>query len=206
LHAFQKLRLPAAPGLGYPEPEMPVIVSLLRGINVGGNNQIRMDALRRLYESLGMGRVETFIQSGNVICTTKARDLARLTSRIEDAIEQSFGFRCGVVLRTASELHDAVARNPFAARPGIDPARLLVTFLGADPDPEGCRKVLAMAAGNEEVRVDGRHVYLYFPDGIARTQLTWALIGKTMKTSATARNWNTVQKLLEIAGRLEVSP
>lgn len=184
---------------------MPVVVALLSGVNVGGHRQIKMDALRELFESLGLRQAETFIQSGNVVCTTRARDMAALRTRIEDAIDQRFGFRCGVVLRTISELRDAIARNPFAARPGIDPARLLVTFLGADPDPAGRDKVLALDAAPEELRLDGRQVYLYFPNGIARPKLSWALLGKAMKTPATARNWNTVRKLLEIAERLEAA-
>jgi uncharacterized protein (DUF1697 family) len=184
---------------------MPVIVSLLRGVNVGGNHQIKMDALRDLYESLGLGQAQTFIQSGNVICTTQAREMVRLAKKIEDAIEQRFGFRSEVILRTASELRDIVARNPFAARSGIDPTRLLVTFLGATPDPEGCNKVVAMEIEPEELRIDGRQVYLYFPNGIARTKLSWPLIGKMLKAPATARNWNTLGKLLAIAERLEAS-
>jgi len=185
---------------------MPVIVSMLRGVNVGGHNQIKMDALRDLYLSLGLRHAQTFIQSGNVICTTRARDLAGLAGTIEDAIERSFAFRCDVVLRTASELRDAIARNPFAARPGIDPAKLLVTFLAADPDPEGRDKVLAMNAAPEELRIDGRQVYIYFANGMARPKLSWAQIGKIMKTPATGRNWNTVRKLLAIAERLEEAP
>ena len=194
-----------ARNLGYPEPEMPVIVSMLRGVNVGGHNQVKMDALRDLYQSLGLGHAQTFIQSGNVVCTTRARDLAGLAKRIEDAIERSFGFRCEVIVRTAGELRDAVARNPFAARPGIDPAKLLVTFLGADPDPEGRHKVLGMNAAPEELHVDGRQVYIYFHNGLARPKLSWATVGKIMRTPATARNWNTVRKLLEIAERLEAA-
>jgi uncharacterized protein (DUF1697 family) len=164
-----------------------------------------MDALRGLYESLGLRRAQTFVQSGNVVCTTQARDLARLSKRIEDALEQTFGFRCDVILRTASELGDVVTRNPFAARSGIDPARLLVTFLAAAPDPEGCKKVLALDIEPEELKIDGRQVYIYFPDGLARPKLSWALIGKILKTPATARNWNTVEKLHALAGRLEAS-
>jgi uncharacterized protein (DUF1697 family) len=190
--------------VGYPDPEMPVIVSLLRGVNVGGQI-IKMDTLRDLYTSLGLRQVETFIQSGNVIFTTQARDLARLTVRIEDAIEKSYGFRSDVILRTAADLRDAVARNPFAARPNIDPAKLLISFLAADPDPEGCVKVRALDIQPEELFIDGREVYVYFPDGMARPKLSWPLIGKSLKTPATGRNLNTVRKLLAIAERMEAS-
>jgi uncharacterized protein (DUF1697 family) len=184
---------------------MPVIVSLLRGVNVGGNNMIRMDALRALYESLGLRKVETFIQSGNVVFTTQARDRATLTKRLEDAIEKSGGFRCDVILRGIAEIRDVLARNPFAGRPDIDPAKLLVTFLAGDPDQEGCTKVRALDIHPEELHIDGREVYIYFPNGIARPKLSWPVVGKLLKTPATARNLNTVQKLLAIAERLEAS-
>src|SRR5580700_3117071 len=183
---------------------MPVIVSLLRGVNVGGHT-IKMDALRALYESLGLRKVETLIQSGNVVFTTQARDLRALTKRIEDAIEKSYGFRCDTILRNAAEMRDALARNPFAERPGIDPAKLLISFLAGDPDPEGCAKVRAMDIHPEELHIDGREVYVYFPNGMARPKLSWPQIGKCLKTPATGRNLSTVRKLLAIAERLEAS-
>ena len=112
---------------------MSVIVSMLRGVNVGGAHMVKMDALRALYESLGLRKVETFIQSGNVIFTTQARDRVALAKRLEDAIDKKFGFHCDVVLRNADEIRDALARNPFAERLDIDPAKLLITFLASDP-------------------------------------------------------------------------
>ena len=184
---------------------MPVIVSLLRGVNVGGKHQVKMGALRDLYGALGLRNAQTLIQSGNVISTGPARDLARISKRIEDAIENRFGFRCDVVLRTAAELRQAIARNPFADRPDIDSSRLLITFLGADPDPEGCTQVRAMDIAPEELRIDGRQVYVYFPNGMARPKLSWPLIAKTLKTTGTGRNLNTVQKLLAMAEQLEAS-
>lgn len=184
---------------------MPVIVSLLRGVNVGGAHQVKMDALRSLYESLGLRHTETFIQSGNIVFTTKACNLVRLARRIEDAIDKRFGFRCDVVLRTGAELRDALPRNPFAEREGIDPAKVLVIFLAGDPDPEGCAKLRAMDIAPEELHLDGREVYVYFAGGMARPKLSWHLIGKILKTPATGRNLNTVRKLLAMAERLEAS-
>jgi uncharacterized protein (DUF1697 family) len=183
---------------------MPVIVSLLRGVNVGGH-QIKMDALRELYESLGLRKVETFIQSGNVVFTTQSRDLGRLAARIEKAIEDSCGFHADVVLRDAAQIRSVLARNPFASRPGIEPAKLLITFLGADPDPEGCVKVRAMDIHPEELFIDGREVFAYFPNGLARPKLNWPAVAKCLKAPGTARNLTTVQKLLAIADRLEAS-
>jgi uncharacterized protein (DUF1697 family) len=184
---------------------MPVIISMLRGVNLAGHNRIKMDALRALYASLGLRDAQTFIQSGNVIFRTEARDHALLSKRIENAIERKFGFRPGVIVRTTSELRDVIARNPFAKRREIDPAKLLVTFLASEPGPEARNKALSIKVGPEELRIDGRELYIYFPNGQGRSKLSLALVEKTLSTSGTGRNWNTVTKLLEMAETLEAS-
>jgi uncharacterized protein (DUF1697 family) len=184
---------------------MPVFVSLLRGVNVGGAHLIKMDALRALYESLGLRKVETLLQSGNAIFSAQARDRGALAKRIEDAIEKSYAFHIDVILRSSAELKDVLARNPFAARPDIDPAKLLITFLAGDPGADGCVKVRALDIAPEEMHIDGREIYIYFPNGIARPKLSWSQIAKPLKTPGTARNLTTVQKLLAIAERVEGS-
>lgn len=184
---------------------MPVVISMLRGVNVGGHNKIRMEELRRLYESLGLLAPQTYIQSGNVIFRTEKRDLLSLTKRIEDGIERNFGFRPAVIVRTASQLRDAIAGNPFATRPDLDPRKLLVSFLAGDPDAEARRKVLAMKVEPEELRMAGCELYIYFHNGMARTKLSMPLIERTLTFPGTGRNWNTVRKLLEIAEELESS-
>jgi uncharacterized protein (DUF1697 family) len=184
---------------------MTVVISMLRGVNLAGHHRIKMEDLRALYESLGLRDARTFIQSGNVIFRTEGRDLAPLTKRIENAIERSFGFRSAVIVRTASDLRDVIARNPFATRPGIDPRKLLVTFLATHPDAEARDKILKIKAVPEEFRIDGRELYIYFPNGMARPKLSAALLDKTLKTPGTGRNWNTVTKLLEMAESLEAS-
>jgi uncharacterized protein (DUF1697 family) len=178
---------------------------MLSGVNVGGHHMIKMEALKTLYESLGLRDAQTYIQSGNVIFKSKERDLVPLTKRIENGIERSFGFRPGVIVRTSSDLRDVIARNPFATRPGIDPRKLLVTFLTSDPVGEARDEILRTKADAEELRIDGRELYIYFPNGMGRSKLSPTLIEKTLKTSGTGRNWNTVTKLLEIAERLEAS-
>ena len=185
---------------------MPVIISLLRGVNVGGHNMIRMDALRELYESLKLRDPHTYLQSGNVVFRTDERDLVLLARRIEDGIERRFQFRPDVIVRTTSELRDAIARNPFATRRGIEPSKLLVTFLASDPHPEAREKVLKIKTDPEDLRISGREVYIYYPAGMGRSKLSWIAITNALKTSGTGRNWNSVTKLLEIAERLEGSP
>jgi len=182
---------------------MTVAISLLRGVNVGGHNLIRMDALRAVHESFGLVEVETYVQSGNVVFRSRAANLAALATRIEDAIEQSHGFRPGVVMRTAAELRSAVAGNPFHGRAGIEPGKLHVVFLAGRPEPAAREKFLAVQVGPEEFHLRDRELYIYFPQGAGRSKLTSALIDKTLKTYGTARNWNTVIKLDEMAARRE---
>ena len=182
---------------------MTVIISMLRGVNLGPHNRIKMDALRKLYESLGLGGVQTCVQSGNVVFKTAVRDLAKLAGRIEAGIESSFGVHTDVLLRTTAELRDVVAANPFAGRSGIDPRKLLVDFLAREPSPEAREKFLSVNIDPEELRIHGRELYIYFPNGMARPKLPSGLIDRTVKMPCTGRNWNTVTKLLEMAEALE---
>jgi uncharacterized protein (DUF1697 family) len=184
---------------------MAVIISMLRGVNVGGHNQIKMDALRALYEKLGLRDVQTYVQSGNVVFRSKERSLSALGKRIEDAIEKSSGFRPLVVLRTPAELRDVIARNPFAKRSGIEPGKLLVTFLASAPGLEALEQALKIETEPEELRIDGREAYIYFPNGMGRPKMSWPKIERALKTSGTGRNWNSVTKLLEIAEKLEAA-
>jgi uncharacterized protein (DUF1697 family) len=181
---------------------MTVFISMLRGVNVGGHHKIKMEALRALYESLGLQDAQSHIQSGNVIFRANG-NVVRLAKLLEDGIERDFGFRPRVIVRTTSELREAIARNPFAERPDIDPSRLLVTFFAGDPGAEAREKVLAMATDPEELRIEGREMYVYYPNGMARPNLPSALIERTLKVPGTGRNWNTVMKLLAIAEKME---
>jgi uncharacterized protein (DUF1697 family) len=183
---------------------MGVVISMLRGINLG-KRRIKMEALRALYESLGLRDAQTLLQSGNVVFRTERRDLIALTEQIEDAIERKFGFHSDVILRTSAELRDVVARNPFAKRAGVDASKLLVSFLVSDPGAEARANVLRIKTDPEELRIHGREVYIYFPNGMARPKLSMALVERTLKTSWTGRNWNTVRKLMEMAEGMEAS-
>src|SRR5271165_6426739 len=145
---------------------MTVVVALLRGVNVGGHNKIGMEALREICVSLKLRNPQTYIQSGNVVFGTTDRDLVRLARRIEDAIEKRFDFRPHVILRTSLEMREVIARNPFAARSGLDPAKLVVSFLADVPDPAVRDKLLTIRVGPEELRIAGRELYIHFPDGM----------------------------------------
>ena len=182
---------------------MPVIVSLLRGVNVGGYNQVSMEKLRALYATLGFEDSRSYIQSGNLVFWTKKSDLPSLAKTIEQAIEKKFGVRSSVILRTADEMRDVVAKNPFANRADVPPNKLIVTFLASDPGAAARKTVLAIPADPEEVCAEGRELYIYFPNGMGRTKLPMARIEKMLGTPGTARNWNSVLKLLAMSEELE---
>jgi uncharacterized protein (DUF1697 family) len=182
---------------------MPAIVSMLRGVNVGGHNMISMEALRALYTSLKLRDPQTYVQSGNVIFQAQGRDLIQLAEQIEKAIERSAGFRPTVILRTAAEMRDVVARNPFAGRSGIEPNKLAVIFLARDPGAKARDRLLAIETDPEELHIGGRELYVYYPNGMGRSKFGAAVMERALKVAGTARNWNSVTKLLELAEKLD---
>ncbi len=130
---------------------MNVMICLLRGVNLAGHKKVPMEVLRNLCTALKHCDVQTYVQSGNVVFRTREQDALVVAKKLEKAIEKQFGFRSDVFVRTPSELKDVIARNPFAKRSGIEPGKLLVTFLpqslprrfekqffGSSPTPRKC--------------------------------------------------------------------
>ena len=185
---------------------MPVLISMLRGVNVGPHKRIKMDALCAICKSLKLENPRTYVQSGNVIFKTKESDVVTLAGRIQKAIERKAGFSCDVILRTIEEFRSAIAANPFSSRRGIDPGKLLVTFLGAEPASEALATVKALSDKHpEELHLIGRELYIYFPNGAGKSKLPWSSVEKLLKVTGTARNWNSVTKMLKIAEEMEAS-
>jgi uncharacterized protein (DUF1697 family) len=182
---------------------MPVVICMLRGVNVGGHNRVKMDDLKKLCTSLKLCDPQTYVQSGNVVFTTDERDLDKLRQKLEAAIHKKFGFQTDVILRSAKDLREVITGNPFAKRKDIHPGKLLVTFFSNDPGEPARKQARAIKSDPEELFVEGREAYIYFPNGAGRSKLNWALIPKTLKVQGTARNWNSVTKLLEMAEKME---
>jgi uncharacterized protein (DUF1697 family) len=177
---------------------MQAIIAMLRGVNVGPHNRISMQELRTLCGSLQLQNAQTYVQSGNVVFTSNERNLSALAKRIEDAFERTFGFRARVILRSAAEMQTVIAKNPFAKRKEIDPRKLLVTFLSEELSPEARKQLEEAKAGPEEIRAQARELYVYFPNGMGRSKLP-AVMDRVLRKTGTARNWNSVTKLLEMA-------
>lgn len=177
---------------------MPRQIVLLRGINLGARNRIAMPALRDALDSAGFDDVLTYLQSGNVVVSSKA-PADRVARTVERLISDEFGLDIAVVVRTRAQLAGVVRRNPLA-KIAADPKRYQVSFLAAKLAPEVVRKLEAAAAGAEKLVVSGREVFAWHPDSVARSKLWSLLAGKGLGVTATARNWTTVTKLLELAG------
>jgi uncharacterized protein (DUF1697 family) len=182
---------------------MAVLISMLRGVNVGGHNKINIEALRALYASLKFEGARTHAQSGNVIFRSKEKPSAALAKKIQSAIEREFNCRPEVILRTTNELRKAIAASPFAASRNLEPGKILVTFLSSEPGVEARATLLSLKSHPEELHLKGRELYIYFPDGAGRSKLPWSSVERLLKTTGTARNWNSVTKMLAIAEEME---
>jgi uncharacterized protein (DUF1697 family) len=170
-------------------------VSLLRGINVGGHNIISMARLRALYEALGCEDVATYLQSGNVVFR-RVRDPAGVGRGVERAIKRELGLDIRVLDRTHADLAAIVEADPF---PGVDPSRRVVMFLSEAPGAEIAREVDHIKLGPDEARLMGLEMHLHCPDGIGTSKLTGLLTERRLGVTATARNWRTVTKLLDLS-------
>src|ERR1700722_3334128 len=182
---------------------MPVVICMLRGVNVGGHNRVKMNDLKKLFTSLKLRDPQTYVQSGNIVFTTDERDLDKLRKNLEAAIHKKFGFQTDVILRSAKDLRNVIARNPFAKRKDIHPGKLLVTFFSADPGEAARKQARAIKYDPEELFMEARQAYIFLPNGSGRSKLNGPLIPKTLKVQGTARNWNSVTKMLEIAENME---
>jgi uncharacterized protein (DUF1697 family) len=172
-------------------------VALLRGINVGGKRPIPMKELAAIFVDAGCRDVRTYIQSGNVVYSASAAVAKRVASTVAGAISARFGFDVPVVTRTARELGAVVANNPFLKR-GEDSRALHVGFLMDRPARARIAALDPDRSSPDEFAVHGAEVYLFFPNGVARTKLTAQYFDSTLGTTITVRNWNTVQKLLDM--------
>ncbi|HTK78039.1 MAG TPA: DUF1697 domain-containing protein [Gemmataceae bacterium] len=181
-----------------PAKASPMRVALLRGINVGGHNKVAMSDLRELCEGLGLADVKTVLQSGNLVFHCDRQDDATLESLLEAETAKRLGVSADYIVRGGDELARVVARNPFPKEAKNDPSHLLVMFLKAAPRAHVVETLRAGIKGRETIATDGKQLYIVYPDGIGRSKLTGTLIERILETKGTARNWNTILKLLAL--------
>jgi uncharacterized protein (DUF1697 family) len=171
-------------------------VVLLRAINLGKARRVAMPALREILTARGHGRVDTHLNSGNVLLDSTLPE-AELAADVSAAIEQEFGFAVPVVVRTGTELAAVVAHDPFGTI-ATDTSRYSVTFLPEEP-PAGLVGALPPAEGPGEYVVEGRELYLWLPDGIRDSPMALWKWDRLLGVAGTNRNWNTVRRLAELA-------
>ena len=179
------------------KPESMKYIAFLRGINVGGKNKIKMETLREVCNSLGFTNVKTYINSGNVIFETAKIDDVKLAAKIEAAIEKEFALNIKVIVRTISEIEKIIANNPFAGQFEND-KDLHVFFLDEELPEEKREQLLSNNNENEQFAVQKREIFCLLRVSVLDSLIGKDYIGKKLKVSATARNWRTVNKILEI--------
>ncbi|MEV4365829.1 DUF1697 domain-containing protein [Nonomuraea sp. NPDC049637] len=172
-------------------------VALLRGVNVGGRNMVSMAELRKLLEGLGFEDVKTHLQSGNVVYTSgKSPDKA--AAEIQAALARDLGVSVPVLARTGTELGEILKANPLGDV-ADDDALHLVTFLSDKPDAGPIKALDPEAFKPDVFRHVGKEIYVWCPDGVRNTKLSYSFWEKKLGVTATARNWKTVSKLHELA-------
>jgi len=169
--------------------------ALLKGVNVGGNRKLPMADLRDFLTGLGLGDVKTLLASGNVVFDAQEKDAAKLEAYLEGEAKAKLGLDTGWLLRSHAELAGVVKANPFPDAATAHPNHLLVHF-HRDPFPTS---LLPLAHdGPERLAAHGRELYVDYPDDVGHSKLPQAMSKAKFPKLVTARNWNTVLKLVEL--------
>lgn len=176
---------------------MPTYIALFRGINVGGKNSLPMRDLVAALESLGLSDVKTYIQSGNAVFRAKSRSANKLGREISSAIEANHGFAPQVMVLPVASFRQAIEQNPFP-QAQAEPKSLHLYFLDAAPKKPNLDRLAELQAETESFQIIDQVFYLHAPAGIGRSKLA-AAVEKALGVGTTARNWRTVEKILELA-------
>jgi uncharacterized protein (DUF1697 family) len=172
-------------------------IALLRAVNVAGHQAVTMADIRVMFERAGFKNVQTLLASGNVVFDGGRKSSADLEAALAAAAKGQLKLPIEFFVRSAGEWRAIVEGNPFPKAAKDDPARMVLMCLDAAPSAGSAEALQAAIVGREQVRVDGRHAYFIYPDGQGRSKLTNTVIERHLKARGTARNWNTVLKLLK---------
>ena len=172
-------------------------VALLRGVNVGGKRILPMKQLVTLFEAAKCVDVRSYIQSGNVVFAAPPEIVASLPALLEKKIADRFGFSVPIILRNHDDLARVARGNPFL-QAGMPEQTLHVYFLAGAPNAAAIKSLDPNRSPGDRFHVAGREIYLHTPHGMGRSKLTSTYFDSKLSTVATARNWATVLKLLEM--------
>lgn len=179
---------------------MQTFISLLRGINVGGNKKIKMAELKTCYQSVGFTDVVTYIQSGNVVFNTTLNNLNEIQQLIEQAISIAFGFDVPVMVLSTQSLTNSVTQLPFTdVSVEQDGSQVMLCFLSKRPEINQLTQLKPYQATGEKVVLLEQVIYIHYPNGCARSKLTNNIIENKLKLTATTRNLKTASKLVALS-------
>lgn len=174
---------------------MTTFIALLRGINVSGRKPIRMADLVKRFEALGFEEVRTYLQSGNVVFSSRRTDAKKLASEIKASIAEAFGHDVDVLVLSAKEIDRIAGANPFFPKLGTEERLFHATFLFKPVSKSDFEKLTLPAQGKEQAVLAGPVILLYCPHGYGRTKLNNGFFEKKLGVPATTRNWRTVLAL-----------
>ena len=181
---------------------MTSYISILRGINVGGHNPVKMEALRQLYTELGYSDIQSYIQSGNVIFRSALTDPHYLEKSIQEKFFEVFGWNVSLLVLSSEELKTALVNNPFIKDELKNTAFMHLTFLSGIPEKTHLEKIHAGHYLPDEFYISGKTIYLYCPTGYGNTKLSNTFFENKLNLTATTRNLKTSSVLLSMAENL----
>ena len=173
-------------------------LALLRGINVSGHNMIKMEALKTLLENAGFIHVVTYIQSGNVFVETQEESTAAVGFAIKQEIFKQFGYEVPTIVIGKKDLELCFKNNPFLKEKELDTKKLYVAFISKELPSSAINDLKISQFKPDEAVIDGNRIFIKYDIGAGKTRLDQKYIEKKLNVIATMRNWNTINKLLEM--------
>lgn len=173
-------------------------LAMLRGINVSGHNMIKMDALKSMLDNCGFQNVETYIQSGNVFLESDDENANSVGFTIKQEIVKQFGYDVPVIVLSKVDLEKCLTNNPFFKEKNVDTKKLYVAFISKELNASALNDLKTSQFKPDEAFIDGNRIYMKLETGAGNTKLTQKYIEKKLNVTATSRNWNTVNKLIEL--------
>lgn len=173
---------------------MPRYVAFLRAINVGGHI-VKMERLRRLFQSLGFTEIETFIASGNVIFRSAVRDRPRLEQQIEAFLQEQLGYAVKTFIRTDAEVAEIAGYEPFGISASAGGTTVFIGLLQSEPTPEKRDRLINAGTASDEFHLNGRELYWLRRGASSESEFSGAKLEKTLGLATTIRNMNTLRRL-----------
>jgi uncharacterized protein (DUF1697 family) len=179
-----------------------VYISLLRGINVGGNKLIKMQQLLKLYEALHFKNATSYLQSGNVLFTAPITNNNTIAAAISEQIKLAFNFEVKVLVYSLNTFKKIMKNNPFIHKTDADTKKIYITYFSNKPSLMGIKEIENSKNENELIRITDNAAYIYFSEGYGNAKLNNNVLEKKLNVIATTRNWQTSLAILNIATKI----